>query len=241
MILSAVPAGEYDKRVVILTTERGKISAFARGARRPNSPLAGVTSPFTFGEITLYEGRTSYTMVQAEISNYFTELRADMEAVYYGCYFLEFADFYTRENNDEKEMLKLLYQSLRALTNRKIPRELVRYIFELKAVSVSGEAPEVFACVECGSAENLTAFDSGRGGCLCGSCFPGARHAACLSPSTLYTLQYIVSSPVEKLYTFTVSEQVQKELRETAADYLKVYVNRKFKSLEVLESCLGHL
>ena len=128
MILTAAPIGEYDRRVVILTRERGKISAFARGARRPNSALMGVTSPFSFGEFTVYEGRTSYTLVSASISNYFQELRTDVEGAYYGFYFMDLAGYYAREANDETEMLKLLYQTLRALTNVHIPNELIRCI-----------------------------------------------------------------------------------------------------------------
>lgn len=209
MILKAEPFGEYDRRVVILTRERGKIAAFAKGARKQGSRLLASTNPFCFGEFKLYEGRTSYSISEAAISNYFRELREDFDGACYGMYFLEVMDYYTRENNDEKEMLKLLYQSLRALVHKGLDNPLVRYIFEIKALVINGE-------------------------------YPGPPDGN-WQESTLYTLSYISQSSVEKLYTFRVTEEVLSELARITEHYRKRFIDRKFKSLEILEQIKFHV
>ena len=203
IVLKVEPIGEYDRRVVMLTRERGKIAAFAKGARRQGSRLLASTNPFCFGEFRLYEGRTSYSISEASIQNYFAPLREDFENACYGMYFLEVMDYYTRENNDEKEMLKLLYQSLRALCHKNLDNRLVRYIFEIKALALNGE-------------------------------YPGLPKDKSYEESTVYAAAFIVGTPVEKLYTFTVTEKVLKELQEITDEFRKRFIDRNFKSLEIL-------
>lgn len=236
MVLSAAPSGDYDKRVVLLTKEKGKIAAFAKGARRQNSPLLAACNPFSFGEFVLYEGRSSYNIMSVSISNYFMELMGDFEGAYYGFYFMELADYYGREYNDEKEMLKLLYASLLALTKKKIPYLLIRYIFELKIICINGEGPQVFHCVCCGKEADDAVFSPYHGGLVCRECRGKNRDGIRLLKSTLYTLQYIVSTPVEKLYSFVVSDEVLAQLGKIMKPYVKLHVDKRFNSLEILNS-----
>ncbi len=238
MVLSTMPVGDYDRRVVILTKECGKISAFAKGARRPNSALLACSQPFSFGYFTLIQGRSSYNLLSAEISNYFTDLREDLDSVAMGMYFCEFSDYFGRENVDATLMLKLLYQSLRALTKKTIEQRLVRYIFEQKIMEVNGEGPQVFSCVKCGqelNAEQSNQFHIGEGGLLCDACKNQYLGGFYLLPATIYTLQYIYASSIEKLFTFRVSNEVLEQLARLNEEYLETYVDRKFRSLKMFE------
>ncbi len=205
MILKSEPIGEYDRRVVILTKERGKISAFARGARRPGNRFMASTNPFCFGTFKLYPGRDAYSLQELHIDNYFEELRDDFIGAYIGIYFMEIADYYGRENNDDKELLKLLYQALRALIHPSYDNRLVRAIFEIKAITVNGEFPGLFPDID---AESTCA----------------------------YAIFYIVQSPVEKLFRFTVTEEVLLQLTGCAARYSARCMDKKFKSLEIIET-----
>lgn len=202
MVLSVMPIGEYDKRVVLLTRERGKLTMFARGARRPNSVLMAAANPFVFGTFTVYEGRTAYSMVSAEVREYFMELANEQPGIYYGFYFLEFADYYGREGTDEAQMLNLLYASLKALLSPRFDNRLVRRIFEIKALTINGEyAPETQQ----------------------------------MSPSALYACQYVVGAPMDRLYTFSLKPEVLQEVERLMERYLPKVIDRKFKSLAILE------
>lgn len=234
MILSAMPVGEFDRRIVLLTKERGKISAFAKGARKPNSPMVGITRAFVFGTFQIYEGRTSYTLRQAFITHYFNEIMSDLDNVCYACYFAEIADYYGRENLDAAEILNLLYVSLKALANPNIPNALVKCVYELKMVAVNGECPEFFICHNCAGSDMLDMYSMTADGVYCRMCHGQAADGISINESVLYTLQYIVTSSLERLYTFTVSEEVMTELKMVMKRICTRHFDRQMKSEAML-------
>lgn len=203
MVLEVSPVNDYDRRVVILTKDRGKITAFCRGARRLNNKMMAATNQFAFGQFKLYEGKNAYNLADAEITHYFEELRTDFEGAFLGMYFLEIASYYTRENNDDIMMLMLLFQSIKAIIKENLDNRLVRSIYEIKAMVINGE-------------------------------FPGVPGNINMSDTVRYAVEFISSSSIEKLYTFTLSEEAIVELAAFSADTIKKYTDRPFKSLELL-------
>ena len=215
MVIKSMPMGERDRRVTLMTMEQGKLSFFARGAGKPGSPFMGVTGPFSYGKFSLFQGRDSYSLEGAEIVNYFEKLSADLVTTCYATYFLELADYYAREFAPEPGILKLLYLSFLALQKPAIPQLLTRRIFELRMMVTDGSydaLPPLY-----------------RGGRE-----PGASGADCT-----YTWNYICTSPLEKLFSFSVTEEILSELGKNVDASLRKYTDRKFHSLEILEMMNG--
>ena len=203
MVIKQEPIGEFDRRVVILTKEKGKISVFAKGARRQNSTLAACSNPFAFGRFTLFIGRSSYSLREAFIDNYFENMRNDVRMAFYGMYFLEIADYYSRENTDDADLLRLLYQGVRVLENPIQSLKFVKAVFEIKAIQINGELPMI---------------DEEK-----------------YSPGVVKAVMFITESPVNKVFSFKLSEESESELIKFADEVSDFTFDKRFTSLELLD------
>lgn len=203
IVIKSINIGEFDKRITILTRDRGKIGAFVRGARRPSSQLMGASRLFSFGEFTLYEGRDAYNLQNANISKYFDEISSDIENTCYATYFAEMADYYAKEYLNEPDLLKLIYVALLAINNKNIPNKLVRRIFELRAMVIGGEYE------------------------------PFLEKA---SDACNYTWDFIIHTPIEKLFKFTLKDTLFDELASNIDRNISKFIDKKMNSLDILEA-----
>ena len=235
IILSSSPVKDYDKRMVILTKERGKITAFANGARKMNSAFSGITEPFNYGVFYLYEGYDAYRFAGGDVREYFMDLKNDIEGICYGYYFCEILEYLCVEGIGDINVLNLLYAALKATEKKVIPAKLIRRIFELKLLALDGEMMAAFNCAKCGG-DGVASFSLLENGLICGECAKYVSDVYPLSESTVYTIQYILSSPIGKLFSFQVSDRVFCELDHVVGSYFSKHIQKQFKSLEILST-----
>ena len=197
-----------------------------------------ITGSSTENTVTIHADKdqtASVTLSGANIKEYFLDLAQMQPGVYYGFYFLELAEYFGQEGNDETQMLNLLYVTMNAIRSGKQDLRLIRCIFELRTITISGEAPQMFSCMECGTKENLTVFSLRDSAIYCPNCGKTIRDPWPLQPGTVLACRYIIAAPLAKLYGFTVNEEILDELERLLRAYLHRYVEKKMKTLQILD------
>ena len=114
-----------------------------------------------------------------------------------------------------------------------MPYEYVCEFGSRRTIVESDEA-NVFSCVKCGSKEKLSHFAIRNDGALCKECIGSDDSAIELNTSTFYTMQYIISAPLTKLYSFNVTEEVLTEFVMILRRFMKKHIDREFNSEELL-------
>ncbi len=226
---------EADKILTVLTRDWGKRTVKARGCRRKNSKLTAASQLLVYSELTLSERGEFTTLTEADPLEQFWSVRQDLETLALASYFAEVAEASAQEGETCPELLSLLLNCLYALDTLKKPRALVKAVFELRLLCLTGYEPLLDACAVCGAPEPLRArLHLSQGVLCCAACRErlGGGVSMPLSPGALAAARYIVSGPPKKLFSFALAEESLRRLGQATEAFLMTQQERGFRTLD---------
>jgi DNA repair protein RecO (recombination protein O) len=173
LVLRAIAYGEADAVVHLLVRGRGRISAFARGARNSRKRFGGALEPFQRVEalVAEREGQELWALREARVVEAHPGLRDDLHRIAHAGYAAELVHELTRAGQPADALFVLLEEFLTRLEAGAATSARLRGL-ELLALESAGFAPELVACARCGSevAQGRAGFDPDAGGVICGAC-----------------------------------------------------------------------
>jgi DNA repair protein RecO (recombination protein O) len=226
--------GEADRVAVLFTRDLGKLSAVARGVKRPRSKLAGSLQLFNHLEVLLAAGRTLDVLTQARPLDLFSRLRTDMPRYAHASYVVELLDMLLEERAAAPPLFDLLVAVLRGLDGEGDPATLARG-FELKLLTELGYGPELFTCVSCGTEVEggRAGFSTAEGGLVCERC-QRALGVGTVTPTALQAMRDLVQMPEEELVRRKLSRVAREELQRVLRAFVDFHLPRPLHSTAFL-------
>ncbi len=233
LIIKEQNIGEQDKLVFALTKTNGVIKAFVRGAKNIKNQKCASTSLLSYSRLTIYKGRDSYIIGDAQTIRIFSKLRSDVKKMCLAQYFCELAMTICPREQKADAFLSLILNSLYLLGEEKRSAELIKPCFEMRLASMAGYMPDLRMCRECGEyCPDIMYFLPKIGMLECAACHvKNGEIAIELNPSTLTALRHTVYADDDKLFSFSLSEQGLEVLNQASESYLKYRFEKDFKTL----------
>ena len=232
IVIKTKVTGESDLIVFVLTRSRGILRAFAKGARGMKSKLHAGCSLFSDCIFSFTEKNEVYHINEADVKELFFSLREDMPKMTLAQYFCEVLLKTVPEGESEEEFLRLTLNALYLLCGDRRPILLIKAVFELQIAVLSGYAPPIHACAQCGAFEtDIMYFNCLTGDLLCKNC--GRRGDAPDVPlAVVAAMRHIVFSPFEKVFSFQLNSELLRPLTLLTETYLQNAFQVKFRLLE---------
>ena len=246
LVISTVDLGERDRLVTVLTAEHGVITFYANGARSLKSRYMAATQMFCYCVFFLSKRGDRYTLKDAELKESFFSLRTGVEKLALANYLCEIAS-YTGTSQPDTDLLRLMLNTLYATANDLFPIGRVKAAFEIRCAAILGFMPELSGCSQCGCDTGDFYLDVLNGNILCAECkeyFPAEfnmydvvvtddfRRVICiLSPGARAAMQYAIKAPLDRLFSFSLSEEDESLFYRATEAYLLCQLDHSFPSL----------
>ena len=244
--------GVSDKIINIITPEYGRIGVIVKGGRSPGGKNTPISQLFTYGNFEIYKKNSAYWLRGGSIINPFYDLSIEISGLALATYICDLANELTDEedSDDNREILRLLLNSLYLIGRRKKDKILIKSVFEMRAAAISGYCPELSYCAYCREPNpDLMYLDVMGGKLICTDCMaergkkadiskefedmPEASVICPVSLSAVAAMRYIISSPQDKVFSFNLNDENDlHDLSRACETYILSHIGRGFDSLD---------
>lgn len=181
VVLRHVKQGDTSRVVTLLARESGKVAVMAKGSRKPGSRFGAGLDLFNVSHVR-YRARPNRDLVYldaCELRRSFAGLAHDIYGYAAAGVCAELTDRLLPDGGQSAEIFDLLVETIGVLAEtvplpdgEEMRAVALPVVFQIRFMDHLGIAPELTACVACGSVdlEGSSALSAGRGGLLCPRC-----------------------------------------------------------------------
>lgn len=244
IVLRERAVDEFDSVLTLLTQERGVISAYARGARKPRSAIRVSAELLSYSHFVLFANRDRYQVDKADLNRLFMGIRGDVVRLSLAAYFCQITSEIAPHEEEAGPYLKLLLNTLYLLDTGKRREDFLKPVYELRLLTMAGYMPDLVACSQCGTYEAQTIYFLPQSSCLlCGDCLEQEKlrePVERLTPGILAAMRHILYSAPEKLFQFSLPEAGLQALEGVIQRYLLLQLDKRFDTLDFYLTMKGH-
>ncbi len=238
LVIWQTRTGEAD-RVITLLTAAGVITAYAKGSLLPKNKLTSPTAMLSWSGFELFSGKNMYTVDDAWVKQRFIRLSAEPADYALAVYLCELIKQLAPIEDDAREFLSLILNSLYLLNVGGRDRRFIKAVFEIKIMCLAGYMPDVAGCRECGDGCGGGAFfDLIEGNLLCPRCAQRLGLTANCPAGVLGALRYISDAEISKCFSFGLKHNAE-VLYDLAERYVLTKNDRRLPTLEFYKTVAG--
>ncbi len=241
VLLRSVDFGESDRIVHLLTEDRGRLTAIAKGARRSQRRFPGTLDVFNRLEI---EGRlkpraSMAFLERARLVEPFLGLRRDPARYALASFLAEMLDRLSPEGLGELEAARLFGFAVDSfeLIEGVRPDATLRMLLELRALDALGLRPELGRCVRCGrepgdglDGAHRVSFFVPDGGIVCRACSLRLDDLVPMELGTLRALERGLSASTGELTRLALDARAQAQAERLLFRFQRFHVGVELRS-----------
>jgi len=245
ILLRRINYGDNDLIVTLFTSDAGKLTVFAKSAKKSKKRFPGILELFNQLAVVYSQSQRQNLPIlkEAVLHDAYINIRADIHKTGYASYWVELIDFWLQEDNAQEALYHLLQEVLSALDKDEILDQVLNIYFQMKFLNLAGLQPNLLTCCQCQKQTDCMLPDKlsvslKDGGIVCCDCNPtdSSNKKFTLSKGTLKQLIWMAERELSTAKRVRFSALGLKEAINFLESFVPYHVGKFPKSLTFLKS-----